>query len=145
VKWLNKDTESYAHHDFEILNNAGNIIQYVECKGTTRNKPTFYLTLKEWLHFLNNKERYQLYRVFNLDEKIEYSFIENLFESLVEGEVVPCLTSPEVLKEERVFLTLLNDNERVSIHHKYPHSDLSRIFPKQLKRMEITDFDYCPI
>ena len=124
VKWLNEKVESYAHHDFEILDNVGNILQYVECKGTIRNKSTFYLTLKEWFNFLNNKEKYQLYRVFNLDEEIEYLFIENLFESLIKGEVVPCLTSPEVLKEKRVFLTLLNDDERVRIKYDRFDDDL---------------------
>ncbi len=107
VKWLNKDGESHSPHDFEVLDESGNAIQLIDCKGTAKEKPTFYLTKEEWGHFLKNRERYQIYRVFNVEGEMRIVPIENLFTSLMEGKVVPYLLKPEILKEGRVFLTLL--------------------------------------
>ncbi|MBB6273554.1 hypothetical protein HDF26_004014 [Pedobacter cryoconitis] len=119
VKWLNEIEESYEHHDFEIVDDNGNILHLIECKGTSRIKPTFYLTSDEWHHFLKNKDIYQIYRIFNVETEMEAVVIENVFESINNGEVVPYLLKPEILKENRVFLTfkkeisdlLLNDSK----------------------------------
>jgi hypothetical protein len=107
VKWLNESTESFSSHDFELLDEQGNILQIIECKGTTRDKPTFYLTAKEWNYFLMNKEIYQLYRVFNVDGVMYVFCIDNLLASILSGQVVPYLLNVEILKEGRVFLTLI--------------------------------------
>jgi hypothetical protein len=107
VKWLNQDGESFAHHDFEILNGIGGIVFLIDCKGTPKNKPTFYLTDKEWNSFLKNKEIYSIYRVFGVDSEMKAFCIENLLSSILSGQVVPYLLKPEVLKNGRVFLTLL--------------------------------------
>ena len=107
VKWLNEKGESFSHHDFEILDNDGNLVQLVECKGTSKDKPTFYLTITEWEHFLENKEKYQVYRIFNVDADMQLFCIDNLLVSILSGQVVPYLLKPEILKEGRVFLTLL--------------------------------------
>ncbi len=106
VKWLNEKAESFSHHDFELLDANGKTIQLIECKGTAKNKPTFYLTDKEWNHFLTNKEIYQLHRVFNVDGEMNTVSFENLLTSILNGQVVPYLSKPEILKENRVFLTL---------------------------------------
>jgi hypothetical protein len=107
VKWLNSNGESYANHDFEIQNESNEIELFVECKGTPLRKKTFYLTDYEWDFFLETKDNYQIIRVYNLNEKIDYIIIDNLFESLKKGEVVPYLLAPELLNERRVFLTLV--------------------------------------
>lgn len=107
VRWLNKDGENNAPHDFELLDESGHVVQLIDCKGTAREKPTFYLTKHEWNHFLKNRERYQIYRVFNVEGEMRIEEIGNLFNSLMEGKVVPYLLKPEVLKEERVFLTIV--------------------------------------
>lgn len=106
VKWLNQTAESFAHHDFELLDENGKVIQLIECKGTSKDKPTFYLTANEWTHFLTNKEIYQIYRVFNVDGEMYAHCIDNLHTSLMNEEVVPYLLKVEILKEGRVFLTL---------------------------------------
>ena len=108
VKWLNSNGESYANHDFEILNESNEIEWFIECKGTPLRKKTFYLTDNEWDFFLETKDNYQIIRVYNLNEKSEYKIIDNLLESLKKGEVVPYLLEPELLKERRVFLTLID-------------------------------------
>ncbi len=106
VKWLNQVGESYSSHDFEIKDKFGKTILIIECKGTSKNKCTFYLTSKEWTHFLKNKINYQLYRIFNVDGEMTAYQIENLLEAILSEKVVPYLTKPEILKDNRVFLTL---------------------------------------
>jgi len=59
VKWLNENGESNSDHDFEILDLDGTIEYYIECKGTVKNKPTFYLTKNEWRLFLNHTKNYR--------------------------------------------------------------------------------------
>lgn len=106
VKWLNEKNESGSYHDFELLDSKGKTIMLIECKGTARSKPTFYLTSHEWTHFLTNKEIFQVYRVFNVDGEMNAVCIDNLLTSIFDRQVVPYLTKPEILKEGRVFLTL---------------------------------------
>ncbi len=106
VIWLNSEGESYSNHDFEILNESDNIETIIECKGTSSNKKTFYLTDYEWDYFRETKDIYQVIRVFNLDNEPDYKIIDNLYNALMNGKIVPYLLEPEILKERRVFLTL---------------------------------------
>lgn len=106
VKWLNQNGESGSNHDFEVLNEKGDIEFLIDCKGTPKHKKTFYLTDIEWRYFLENISKYQIYRVYNVENEMSCFCIDKLITSLVSGEVVPYLFAPEVLKEKRVFLTL---------------------------------------
>lgn len=107
VKWLNEKGESNADHDFEILDVDSGIIEYyIECKGTVKNKPTFYLTKNEWRLFLNHTKNYQIYFVKNSFGKPNHTFIDNLLDWLLKGKIVPYLKERDIIKEERVFLTL---------------------------------------
>jgi hypothetical protein len=107
VKWLNENGECYANHDFEILDlDNGSIEYYIECKGTVSNKLTFYLTKNEWRLFLNHTKNYQIYFVKNSLGKPSHIFIDNLLDWLLKGKLVPYLKEMDIIKEERVFLTL---------------------------------------
>lgn len=106
VKWLNENGESKQDHDFEILELDGSIEYYIECKGTVKNKPTFYMTKNEWWLFLNHTKNYQIYFVKNSFSAPSHIFIDNLFDWLLKGKLVPYLKERDVIKEERVFLTL---------------------------------------
>lgn len=106
VKWLNERGESYSDHDFEILDFDGSIEYFIECKGTPKTKPTFYLTKEEWRLFLNHTKNYQIYFVKNSFSSPSPVFIDNLLDWLLRGKVVPYLKEKQVIKEERVFLTL---------------------------------------
>lgn len=113
IKWLNFDEniqifiESYAQHDFEILDKNGNTLCYIDAKGTPANKTTFYLSEKEWHFFLENKENYYIYRIFGVENTPSIKKY-NLWESIQKGEVVPYLNNTEEIKSQRVFLTILN-------------------------------------
>lgn len=107
VKWLNEKGESNLDHDFEILDLDSETIEYyIECKGTVKNKPTFYLTKNEWRLFLNHTKNYQIYFVKNSFGNPSHTFIDNLLDWLLKGKLVPYLKERDVIKEERVFLTL---------------------------------------
>lgn len=108
VQWQNEKEESYNQFDFIILDENKGILKYIDCKATAKQKPTFYLTNFEWEFFLKNKNQYEIYRVYNLDNEPEFYHIENLMEEISYGKVVPYLKKPEILKENRVFLTILN-------------------------------------
>lgn len=106
VKWLNGNGESNSDHDFEIVDLDGTIEYYIECKGTVKNKPTFYLTKNEWRLFLNHTKNYQVYFVKNSFGQPNHVFIDNLLDWLLKMKIVPYLKERDVIKEERVFLTL---------------------------------------
>lgn len=107
VKWLNEKGESNLDHDFEIHDLDSETIEYyIECKGTVKNKPTFYLTKNEWRLFLNHTKNYQIYFVKNSFGNPSHTFIDNLLDWLLKGKLVPYLKERDVIKEERVFLTL---------------------------------------
>jgi hypothetical protein len=108
VFWLNQNSESGSNHDFEVKDETQKIILLIECKGTAKDKPTFYLTANEWNYFLKHKSMYQVYRVFNVDNNMNAVCIDNLYAALLNEQVVPYLLKPEILKEARVFLSLLN-------------------------------------
>jgi len=117
VKWLNynKETqsfdESWQDHDFEILDSGGNVLHYIDCKGTPGQKRTFYLTSNEWDFFLKCIRKgwnYQIFRVFDMESTSSYVQIDNLWEWIEAGKVVPYLTATETIKGGRVFLTLRN-------------------------------------
>lgn len=91
LKWLNESGESYSDHDFEILDLDGSIEYFIECKGTTKTKPTFYLTKDEWRLFLNHTKNYQIYFVKNSFSNPTSIFIDNLMDWLLRGKVIPYL------------------------------------------------------
>jgi hypothetical protein len=116
VKWLNFNeesktfNESWRDHDFEILDSDGNVLHYIDCKGTPRQKRTFYLTSNEWDFFINcvqNGWNYQILRVFDMETFANYIQIDDLWNWIEEGRVVPYLTATETIKGGRVFLTLM--------------------------------------
>jgi|GEM_PF-1194487 len=108
VKWLNKDGESYADHDFEILDLDGSIELYIECKGTSQNDLQFYMTKNEWRLFLNHTKNYQIYFIKYSLNKPTPIFIDNLLDWFLKGKIVPYQKEKQVLKEDRVVLTILD-------------------------------------
>lgn len=115
VKWLNYNEvedffiESWANHDFEILDSNEDVLHYIDCKGTPQQKKTFYLTSNEWSFFLEcveNDINYQIYRVFDVENEPNHILIDNLWKWIEQGKVVPYLTATETIKGGRVFLTL---------------------------------------
>lgn len=106
VKWLNENGESNSDHDFEILEDDGTVEYYIECKGTAKQKTTFYVTKNEWKLFLNNTRNYQLYFIQNVFAAPSHVFISNVLDWILKGKLLPYLKIRGIVKEERVFLTI---------------------------------------
>ncbi len=110
VKWLNENGETGSNHDFEILEENGVVEYYIECKGTAKKKTTFYVTKNEWNLFLNNTKNYQIYFIQNVLGSPTHVFINNLLDWLLKGKINPYLKTRDIIKEERVFLTISETN-----------------------------------
>jgi uncharacterized protein with von Willebrand factor type A (vWA) domain len=110
VKWINENGETGSNHDFEILEDDGSVEYYIECKGTAKKKTTFYVTKNEWNLFLNNTKNYQIYFIQNVLGSPTHIFINNLLDWLLKGKIVPYLKTRDIIKEERVFLTISDTN-----------------------------------
>jgi len=110
VKWLNENGETGSNHDFEILEEDNSVEYYIECKGTAKNKTTFYVTKNEWNLFLNNTKNYQIYFIQNVLGSPTHIFINNLLDWLLKGKIHPYLKTRDIIKEERVFLTISETN-----------------------------------
>lgn len=115
VKWLNENGESNLNHDFEVLVDVGSVDveYYIECKGTAKQKATFYMTKSEWKLFLNNTRNYQIYFVQNSMSQPTHIFISNVLDWILRGKLLPYLKTRDIIKEERVFLTI-DDSHFVS-------------------------------
>jgi len=115
VKWLNFDesmkefVESYENHDFEIVDDKGAVLHFIDCKGTPLMKKTFYMTINEWEFFLScllKGDNYQIYRVFNCATLPEFVCIDDLWRWIKYGRVVPYLIATETIAGGKVFLTI---------------------------------------
>lgn len=106
VKWLNENGEGNSDHDFEILEDNGTVEYYIECKGTPKQKTTFFVTKNEWNLFLNNTRNYQIYFIQNVFSTPSHIFINNVLDWLLKGKLLPYLKTRDIVKEYRVFLTI---------------------------------------
>lgn len=110
VVWANNGGETYNKYDFILKKENGDIIKYIDCKSTYADKKTFYMSKGEWDFFLNNKEKYEIIRVFNTGENgalNEQNILHiDLFEDLLAHKVVPYLEKKELLAASTVFLTV---------------------------------------
>ncbi len=88
----------------------GSVEYYIECKGTAKKKTTFYITKNEWNLFLNNTKNYQIYFIQNVIGSPTHIFINNLLDWLLKGKIHPYLKTRDIIKEERVFLTVSDTN-----------------------------------
>lgn len=108
INWLNENGEAFNDHDFEVIDMDTNFIEYhIECKGTLKDKKTFYLTKDEWRLFLNHTKNYQIYMVFNVFNNPNHIFIDNLFDWILKGKIVPYSITNERVKAERITLTII--------------------------------------
>ena len=107
VTWLNENGESYNSYDYSVHTNESNL--FIDCKGTRGTKKTFYMSLYEWSFFLDCMKRgdkFQIYRVFNVDTNISCVIIDDLENWIKEKKIVPYLPATEHIKGGIVFLTL---------------------------------------
>ena len=109
VIWNNFERESYLPCDFLVKIPNGEI-KYIECKGTPKDKQTFYMSQSEWFFYQDTKkkgESYEIYRVNNVEIAPELTIISNLDEWIEKKKIAPLLTSTETIEGGKVFMTIL--------------------------------------
>lgn len=108
VKWLNETQEGGLSHDFEVLDTLDYSIEYyIECKASTSLDKVFYMTKGEWCFFLENKSKYQVYFISNALSKPQFTKIDNLWEWIMVGNIVPWSNKDILLKAERIIFRIL--------------------------------------
>lgn len=79
-KWINQSREMYQEYDFEIINNDG-VKVFSDAKATNKNfdERPIYLSTNE-LSFINdNKENYQIHRLYSINDKPKLRICNNIY------------------------------------------------------------------
>ncbi|SIS80191.1 protein of unknown function [Kaistella chaponensis] len=105
LSWENEFTESFKQYDFSFIEE--NITIYIECKGTTGTEKYFFLSKKEWNFFIDNRDRYELVLISQLYTKPSIYHSENLFNSILNGEIVPYSELNRNMKNGLVYLRVI--------------------------------------
>lgn len=109
IVWNNSECESYMPYDF-LVKMPNGISKYIECKGTPKDKQTFYMTQSEWFFYQEHKgtgSLYEIYRVYNVESTPSLTIINNLDEWIQKKFMAPLLTSTETIEGGKVFMTIL--------------------------------------
>ena len=109
VTWNNSEGESYMPYDF-LVKMPNGVSKYIECKGTPKDKQTFYMSKSEWFFYQERKRTgtpYEIYRVNNVDSTPSVTIIDNLDKWIEETKIAPLLTSTETIEGNKVFMTIL--------------------------------------
>ena len=108
VIWNNSISESFLPYDF-LVKMPNGINKYIECKGTAKDKQTFYMTQSEWFFYQEQKKTgtlYEIYRVNNIESTPYVTVINNLDEWIENKSIAPLLTSTETIEGGKVFMTI---------------------------------------
>lgn len=108
VIWNNSTSESFMPYDF-LVKMPNGINKYIECKGTAKDKQTFYMTQSEWFFYQEQKKTgslYEIYRVNNIESTPDITVISNLDEWIENKSIAPLLTSTETIEGGKVFMTI---------------------------------------
>lgn len=108
VKWLNETKESGTSYDFEVIDPIDNGKEYfIECKASMYADKVFLMTQSEWLFFLQNKSKYQIFFVSSALTNPQLTKIDNLMDWIIEGKVIPISTKNIKLKADRIIFTIM--------------------------------------
>jgi len=107
IKWLNETQESGKAYDFEVLDILDNTVEYfILCKATIESEKKFTMTKTEWLFFLENKNKYQIYFIFNALTNPQVIKIDNLTDWIFSGKLLPFSNKNIRLTAERILFTI---------------------------------------
>jgi hypothetical protein len=108
VKWLNETKESGTSYDFEVTDPIDNSIEcFIECKASMYAGKVFLMTKSEWLFFLQNKNKYQIFFVSSALTNPQLTKIDNFMDWIIEGKVIPISTKNIQLKADRIIFTIM--------------------------------------
>lgn len=105
VEWLNEVEEQGFPYDFLIKNNNQEF--YYECKGTSSDLNEFLLTKNEWNFYLDNRDKYRLCFVSNVETNPSYTRFMNLLEDISNKKIIPCSSKNRKIKSNRILFQVL--------------------------------------
>ena len=107
VIWMNKEKESGLSYDFEVSDIFDTKPEfYIECKASMHSEKIFYLTKKEWIFFLQNTSKYQLFFISNALTNPKLIKVGNFLESILSGRIIPVSNKNVKLKADRIIFTI---------------------------------------
>lgn len=107
VKWMNKEKESGSSYDFEVSDIFDTDPEfYIECKASMHSEKVFYLTKNEWMFFLQNTSKYQLFFIASALTSPKLIKVGNLLEGILAGRVIPFSNKNVKLKADRIIFTI---------------------------------------
>jgi hypothetical protein len=107
VKWMNKEQESGSSYDFEVSDIFDDNPEfYIECKASMHSEKVFYLTKNEWMFFLQNTSKYQLFFISSALTSPKLIKVGNLLDSILAGRVIPFSNKNIKLKANRIIFTI---------------------------------------
>lgn len=107
VKWMNNEKESGSSYDFEVSDIFDNDPEfYIECKASMHSEKVFYMTKNEWMFFLQNTSKYQLFFISSALTSPKLVKVGNLLDSILAGRVIPFSNKNMKLKADRIIFTI---------------------------------------
>lgn len=107
VKWMNKEKESGSSYDFEVSDIFDNDPEFfIECKASMHPDKVFYMTKSEWIFFLQNTNKYQLFFISSALTNPKLIKVGNLLDSILTGRVIPFSNKNLKLKADRIIFTI---------------------------------------
>jgi hypothetical protein len=107
VKWMNKEKESGSSYDFEVSDIFDNDPEFfIECKASMHSDKVFYMTKSEWMFFLQNTNKYQLFFISSALTSPKLVKVGNLLDSILTGRVIPFSNKNVKLKADRIIFTI---------------------------------------
>ncbi|MBC3847725.1 DUF3883 domain-containing protein [Winogradskyella echinorum] len=104
VSWLNENGEQGLPYDFLLESDKGKF--YYECKGTSSNFLEFQLTKPEWDFYLDNRNKYRLCFVKNVDSDAQYTRFMDLLTAMEEKKLTPCSMQDKAYKANRLIFAI---------------------------------------
>ncbi len=106
VIWLNQKIEQGLPYDFKIKKDKE--IFYYECKGSSSDLNEFQLTKNEWCFYLENRGKYRLCFVRNIELNAGYVRFMDLLKDMESQLLVPCSPRIKTYKADRIVFTINN-------------------------------------
>jgi hypothetical protein len=105
VSWVNENEEQGLPYD--ILVQKNNETFYYECKGTSSDLNEFQLTKNEWNFYLDNRKKYRLCFVSNIDSTPSYIRFMDLLNDIENKKLIPCSSKNKNFKANRIVFQVL--------------------------------------
>lgn len=105
IIWLNEKAEQYLPYDFKIKQKDE--VFYYECKGTASDSNEFLVTKKEWQFYLENRNKYRLCFVSNVDSQPSHIKFMDLINDIEKSKLLPCSSVNKKIKANRIIFQVL--------------------------------------